>query len=80
MALHTVVESSSCLSPPLLTVHEAAKLLRVSPETIYRLVRTGGIPGAFKIKGRWRLSVEQLSRWTKTGEFGATLGTKRAKP
>jgi len=66
-------------SPSLLTVREAAKFMHVSPETIYRLVRTSGVPGAFKVKGSWRFSVEQLNRWTKTAKFGATLVTKRTK-
>jgi excisionase family DNA binding protein len=63
----------------LLTIRAAAKFLRVSPEMIYRLVRTGGIPGAIKVKGRWQLSVEQLERWIGTAEYGASRPMKRKK-
>lgn len=73
-AVSDEIESSS-----LLTAREAAELLRVSPQTIYRLVRTRSIPGAFKVMGRWRFSLEQLNQWMKTAEFGATLATERKK-
>ena len=38
----------------LLTIAEAAEILRVHPTTIYRLVKRGVLPG-FKIGGNWRI-------------------------
>lgn len=35
------------------TVADLARLLRKSPDTIYRLARAGAIPG-FKVGGEWR--------------------------
>lgn len=47
------------------TVAYIAKMLRKSPDTIYRLVRAGSIPG-FKVGGEWRFFeskvLEHLSR------------------
>ena len=38
----------------LLTIAEAAEILRVHPTTIYRLIKRGVLPG-FKIGGNWRI-------------------------
>jgi len=45
-----------------LTVNEAAKVLRVSRRTVYRLVQTGKVP-AKKVGSQWRISRARL------GEF-----------
>ena len=37
-----------------LTVEEAARYLRVNPQTVYRLLRCGDCPG-FKIGRQWRI-------------------------
>ena len=34
---------------------EAAELLRCHPTTLYRLLRAGKIPGAFKLGSDWRI-------------------------
>lgn len=42
-----------------LDIQEACTLLKVSPATLYRAVRRGGIPGT-KIGGQWRFLREDL--------------------
>ena len=43
----------------LLTPEEAALLLRINRETVYRNLRRGRLPGT-KLGGQWRLSKSQL--------------------
>lgn len=40
--------------PALLTIDEAASLLRVSRTTLYRAAQNGEMPG-FKVRGQWRI-------------------------
>lgn len=46
--------------PEILTVVDAAQLLRVSVSNIYRLAERGELPGAVKVGGQWRISRAQL--------------------
>ncbi len=50
----------------LLTVREAAKLLRLGEITVYRLVQRRQLPG-FKVGGSWRFSRGLLDEWLRTG-------------
>jgi len=45
----------------LLTVREAARLLRVSDESVYRLCRKGKL-GAARIGGLWRIPREAINQ------------------
>jgi len=45
-----------------LTVEEAAALLKLNPETIYRKARKGEIP-AVKVGRSWRFPKEPLEEW-----------------
>ncbi len=38
----------------------AAEQLGIGVSTAYRLVGTGGIPGAFRVGGQWRVSVPRF--------------------
>jgi len=38
----------------ILTVDEAAKMLKIHPETVRRLAREGKLPGAYRVGGQWR--------------------------
>jgi excisionase family DNA binding protein len=49
-------------SGAVLTVSELSDYLRVRKAKIYRLLRTGGIPG-FKIGSDWRFNKEVIDRW-----------------
>ena len=49
-------------SPPqLLTVAEAAKVLRLTPATTYKLVRSGAVP-ATRVRGSIRIRAVELDR------------------
>jgi len=54
----------------LLTVREAAKLLRLGDVTLYRLAQRGKIP-AVKVGGSWRFSRGMLEEWLMGGGSGA---------
>lgn len=45
-----------------LTVEEAAALLKLNPETVYRKARRGEIP-AVKVGRSWRFPKEPLEEW-----------------
>lgn len=46
----------------LMTLKEVAKLLRLSPQTLYKMLEQGEIP-AVKIGSQWRFDREQLKSW-----------------
>ena len=46
----------------LLTVEEVAQKLKMHPDTVARLLRTGKIPG-YKIEGSWRVKLSELEQW-----------------
>lgn len=48
--------------PRILTVKEAADYLKVSPQTMYRLLQRRQIPG-FRVGSDWRIDREVLDRW-----------------
>ena len=47
----------------LLTVAEARELLGIGRNTIYRLLRTGQIPGARRVGHQWRVHRQTLVDW-----------------
>jgi excisionase family DNA binding protein len=51
-----------------LTIHEVSEYLRVSRQTIYRMLRRGDIP-AFRIGGDWRFNIEDLGHWVEKGSL-----------
>ena len=46
----------------IMTVAELSEYLRVHPSTIYKLLRTGDLPG-FKVGSDWRFNTERIDRW-----------------
>lgn len=44
-----------------LTIKEAASLLRVSDDTIRRMIDEGKLP-AFKVRGNWRIKREEIEK------------------
>jgi len=46
----------------LLTVKEVAELLRLSPQTLYKMLKQGKI-SAIKIGSQWRFDSEQIRSW-----------------
>ena len=57
-----VMTGHHAAEPPVLTLEEAARLLRVHPMTAYSLARRGRIP-AVKVGGVWRLTRTDLLDW-----------------
>ena len=49
--------------PDLITVPEAARLIGLHTDTLYRLCRTGQFDPAIQIGARWRVSVPRLERY-----------------
>ena len=47
----------------LISVREAAEIVKLHPDTLYLLCRTGQFPPAIKIGSRWRVSVPRLERF-----------------
>ena len=46
----------------IMTVAELSEYLRVHPSTIYKLLRSGDLPG-FKVGSDWRFNTERIDRW-----------------
>jgi len=55
----------------IVSIREAAKFLQVHRVTLYRMLRRGRIPGAFKVGRVWRLDLEKIERF---------LGTNSSRP
>jgi excisionase family DNA binding protein len=64
--------------PPILTVKELAKYLRVHTTTVYRLMSTRQIPG-FRVGSDWRFDLDAIDRWCSEGEQAA-VSTRHHKP
>lgn len=50
-----------------LTITDVAELLRLSERTTYAMLREGGIPGAAKVGGKWRVDQAKLLAWMEAG-------------
>jgi len=48
--------------PSFLTADEVQALLRVNARTVYRLIRTGGLP-AVRVGRQWRVRPADLDEW-----------------
>jgi excisionase family DNA binding protein len=62
--------------PPVLTVDEAARLLRVNRKTLYDAVRAGEVPGVVRVGRSIRIGREALLRWME-GNGSPALGDDR---
>jgi excisionase family DNA binding protein len=54
----------------LMTVKEVAAVLRVSPQTLYKMLEQRSIP-AVKVGSQWRFDRDQIREWIRR-ESGAT--------
>ncbi len=52
--------------PDIITIPEAAKLLRISERTAYDLARDGKLAGAIKVGSQWRIDRGVLIAWIKS--------------
>jgi len=55
-----------------LTLEEAARYLRLSPETVARQAAKGNIPGQW-VEGSWRFLHAALVDWLRTRDYRALL-------
>ena len=56
------ITNDNTVKRKVLTIPEVSEYLRVSRQTIYRMLRRGDIP-AFRIGGDWRFNIEDLGHW-----------------
>jgi len=59
-----------------LTIPEVSEYLRVSRQTVYRMLKRGDIP-AFRIGGDWRFNIEDLGHWIEKGSQARRSGLPR---
>ena len=59
-----------------LTVDEAARLLRVNRKTLYEAIRAGDVPGVVRLGRSLRIGREALLRWME-GNGSPALGDDR---
>jgi predicted DNA-binding transcriptional regulator AlpA len=64
---HQVGENTVGAVTDVMSIPEAATLLRRSAKGLYRLAAAGGLPGASKIGGRWVVSRATLLRSVREG-------------
>lgn len=62
--------------PPVLTIDEAARLLRVNRKTLYDAVRAGEVPGVVRLGRSIRIGRDALLRWME-GNASPALGDDR---
>jgi excisionase family DNA binding protein len=68
--------AGSPVLPPVLTVDEAARLLRVNRKTLYDAVRAGEVPGVVRLGRSIRIGRDALLRWME-GNGSPALGDER---
>nr|VFK43769.1 MAG: DNA (cytosine-5)-methyltransferase 1 [Candidatus Kentron sp. TC] len=67
----------------IMTVKEAAEFMKVTPQTLYRLIREEDLP-AFRLASEWRMERESLEEWVRgrlkeQGDRGAK-STDKTRP
>jgi excisionase family DNA binding protein len=50
------------MSDEVLTIKEVAARLKLAEKTVYAMAQAGEIP-AFKIRGQWRITRDELDKW-----------------
>lgn len=66
-------QEGSAIEPrfSVMTVSQAAKVLQVSDDHLYRLLKQGEIPGALKVGEAWRIYAPAIYQWLR-GEWPQT--------
>jgi excisionase family DNA binding protein len=70
--------TSDIVKRKVLTIPEVSEYLRVSRQTIYRMLRRGDIP-AFRIGGDWRFNIEDLGLWIEKESQARKSGLSRKR-
>jgi excisionase family DNA binding protein len=60
----------SDMSDNLLTPKQVAERLRVSPDTVKRMLRNGEMPG-FRLGGQWRIPEDKFEEWIQKLQAGS---------
>jgi excisionase family DNA binding protein len=60
-----------------LTVAEAAEVLHLNPVTLYRALKRGALPGAFRVGGVWRFHRKALERLMMEGARTEATSVKK---
>lgn len=47
---------------PFLTVKDLSKYLQIHEMTVYRMLKRGAVPGAFRLGGYWRINKDVMER------------------
>ena len=58
----SVKKGTIVMNDDIMTVDEVAEYLKVSRKSIYRLVKSGKLPGK-KVLNKWRFSRDQIKEW-----------------
>jgi excisionase family DNA binding protein len=61
------------MADEVLTIREAAALLKLAEKTVYTMAQAGEIP-AFKIRGQWRITRSEFDRWLAAQPRGSEAG------
>jgi excisionase family DNA binding protein len=61
------------MADEILTIKEAAALLKLAEKTVYTMAQAGEIP-AFKIRGQWRITRAEFDRWLAAQSRHAKIG------
>jgi len=70
-----LVNGSTCVTnDEVLTIKEAAVLLKLAEKTVYSMAQRGEIP-AFKIRGQWRIRKLDYDKWMAEQAGAARAGT-----
>ena len=52
----------------ILTIEEAAEFLQLGKRSVYKLAKSGAIPGK-KVLNKWRFERESLKKWIREGKL-----------
>lgn len=63
------------MADEVLTIREAAALLKLAEKTVYTMAQAGEIP-AFKIRGQWRIKRSEFDRWLDAQPRGGEAGAR----
>jgi excisionase family DNA binding protein len=61
------------MADEVLTIKEAAALLKLAEKTVYTMAQAGEIP-AFKIRGQWRIKRSEFDCWLDAQPRGGEAG------
>lgn len=69
-------------NPNIMTIKQVAEYLKISPRTVYKLVKEGIIP-SFRIMNMWRFERSKIDQWiqekSEINNFNENGGTAHAK-